>query len=149
MKARGTWRVNEHEGMKPRSFELKNIINCKFACWIFSANYMKAITCKNWKKVLAYCGVHVFLCATLLACTLFSTHVAKPTQMGTFVSTINWTRSKKLTRLVLISYVHFTIYMHFHYLYILTDTDTPNKYVCSKARRQTERERELQNFLTE
>ena len=31
----------------------------------------------------------------------FSTHVTKPTQMGTtFVSTINWARSKKLGRLV-------------------------------------------------
>ena len=30
--------------------------------------------------------------------------------MGTFVSTINWAISKKLNRLVLISYVHFTIW---------------------------------------
>ena len=33
----------------------------------------------------------------------------EPAQMGTFVLAINWARSKKLSRLVLISYVHFTI----------------------------------------
>ena len=44
--------------------------------------------------------------------------LTKPTQMGSVVSIINWFRSKKLNRMVLISYVHpqCPSQLHFHIL---------------------------------
>ena len=58
----------------------------------------------------------ILWCVCVPLCHPFSTHVAKPTQMGTFVLTINWARSKKQGKLSLDSiYVHFTIFLLISY----------------------------------
>ena len=68
--------------------------------WI-SIQALNLLCCKN--------AIVILWCACVPLFHPFSTpFLAKSTQMGTFVSTINWVRSKKLNRLILISYVHFT-----------------------------------------
>ena len=60
-------------------------------------------------RYLWYCGFPLVQVPPFMlwcTCVPFSTHVAKPTQMGTSVSTINWVRSNKLSKLVLIIFMY-------------------------------------------